>query len=167
MKKLILAVALALTAFMVVAPPASAGQEKSVVCHFNGTDDIVAISIADPAVQSHIDHGDSRPGDPAPTTNPNGATYGANCEIVDNPDVGGIQAFIDLCAAESGVYAVDADGTSCTGIVPVGQLALIRTDLVSICVAPDYDPATIVAELDGIFNGQNTRIYFTCRFPAA
>ena len=84
MKRILIAAALAATAlaFGSAGATQAEGQTKATVCHFNGTDDIVVISIADPAVQSHIDHGDSRPGDAVPGED---ATYGENCEIVPNP----------------------------------------------------------------------------------
>jgi hypothetical protein len=84
MKKIILAAVVALSAVTALgmAPASAEGQSKATVCHFNGTDDIVVISVADPAVQSHVDHGDARPGDAVPGMD---ATYGESCEIVDNP----------------------------------------------------------------------------------
>lgn len=54
--------ALSAAAVGLTVTPASAGQTKSDVCH-GGDDGIELISIADPAIDSHIAHGDAQPGD--------------------------------------------------------------------------------------------------------
>jgi hypothetical protein len=67
MSLLLLVLAL-LVLMLAAAMPAFAGQEKSAVCHMTGTydfgqGDVPAghlITIADPALDSHIDHGDTQ-----------------------------------------------------------------------------------------------------------
>lgn len=66
MKRLVL---LALVASVLVAIPsgaASAGADKSDVCHLNDSGEWQVINVAGPAVDAHIAHGDSVPGDSVP-----------------------------------------------------------------------------------------------------
>ena len=58
MKRIILAALLGITT-ITAASTASAGQDKMAVCH-HGDDGIELISIADPALDAHIGHGDAR-----------------------------------------------------------------------------------------------------------
>ena len=83
--KILIAAALALSALAIgsTAPAAAEGQTKATVCHVEGNENVIAISIADPAVQSHIDHGDSRPGDAAGP----GLVFADDCSVIDAPDV--------------------------------------------------------------------------------
>ena len=66
-------------------PVRLAGQLKSDVCHrTEGINEFILINIADPAVESHIAHGDAKPGDPVPGMEP--STFGPACEIEDEDD---------------------------------------------------------------------------------
>ena len=58
MKKVLTAAAVLVTA-VTVASVASAGQARVDVCHVHGNGDIEQITVAEPAYQSHIDHGDA------------------------------------------------------------------------------------------------------------
>lgn len=107
MKKLIAAAAVTAVAaigFGVSSPTdAKGGQPKETVCH-DGDHGIEAISIAAPAVEKHIAHGDFRPGDPVPGYGGYGATFGDDCQPVPNPvpdsDGDGVADDVDQCPAE-------------------------------------------------------------------
>ncbi len=66
-------------ALLAIAPNASAdGEAKSTVCHIDGKGRVRALSVADVAVDAHLDHGDPEAGDPVPGFD--GFVYGETCE---------------------------------------------------------------------------------------
>ena len=79
MKRLILAAVLAASSVVTIgalAGPVQAGQTKVDVCHVDGQGDIRLISVAEPGLQAHTDHGDPEIGSSyAP-----GLVYGPDCQ---------------------------------------------------------------------------------------
>jgi hypothetical protein len=79
---------LAFATFAVVAQsPADAGQTKVDVCHADGQGNLSVINVAEPAFQSHIDHGDAAIGSDVPGQS--GFVYAADCstELAAAPTV--------------------------------------------------------------------------------
>jgi 5'-nucleotidase len=59
-------VVLVLSLFLVTAVFAKGGKDKAAVCHMDGQGNYSLITIADPALDAHLAHGDSQPGDAIP-----------------------------------------------------------------------------------------------------
>lgn len=107
-----LAATTALFAAVAVASPIAnaTGQTKSDVCHVS-SDHVELISIADPAVESHLEHGDNVVG----STLPDGSTVGADCSIIPPVDPPA-ETLQELCDDIGGVYGVDGNDTRCDGL---------------------------------------------------
>lgn len=106
-----LAIALLLAATLAGGQAASAGQAKAAVCHLPGDTTAILIEIADPAVQAHIEHGDSAPGGPVPGMD--GYEYDASCEpeLVDaDVDADGVLDESDNCPSVANADQADLDG---------------------------------------------------------
>ena len=85
MKKVLFVVSIVMLLVVVMAIPAfAAGQTKSDVCHLDDAGNYMLINIADPALDSHIAHGDSQSGDAVPG-NEDGYVFGEDCSPVPPP----------------------------------------------------------------------------------
>ena len=89
MKKVMFVVLIMMLLLAMAIPAFAAGQTKPDVCHREGNGDYILINIADPALDSHMAHGDSATDSNGQCldTDGDGVVYAVdNCVDVANPD---------------------------------------------------------------------------------
>ena len=83
-RPLLTTLALVLVAMLLTAAPLGAKPNKVDVCHLDGNGTYRLITIAEPAVDSHLsNHGDALPGDDHPDP---GYVFGDDCTAVEDPN---------------------------------------------------------------------------------